>query len=78
MASKQPRFKSTLLPCLGLDAEKIQLPESASEGHPRADDSASKIWKELPQEAIKKSINSVCKYLTTCINAKGGLLEHTL
>jgi len=41
MASKQPGFKCTWLPCLGLDAGQIQPSEPTTEEYPGAEDSTS-------------------------------------
>ena len=37
-----------------------------------------KIWDDLPQDAVKKSITSFRKRLRACINTGGGHFEHSL
>jgi len=65
MVSKQPGFKSSWLPCLGLDAGQIQPSEPTTEEYPGAEDSASddmgwaatrsyqKINPQLPQASAR-------------------------
>jgi len=63
---------------LGLNAGHIQPSEPTTEEYPGAEDSASEIWDELPQKAIRKSIVSFRKHLCACINAKGRHFEYKL
>jgi len=57
MASKQSGFKSTWLPCLGLDAGQIQLSEPQPKNIPELKTALLMIWywewDELTQEAFK-------------------------
>jgi len=62
LALKLPGFKSTWLPCLGVDVGEVQMSESTTEEHLRSK-ALLKIWNELPQDAVKKSITSFRKHV---------------
>jgi len=67
MASKQPGFKCTCLPCLGLDDGQIQPSEPTTEKYPGAEVTALlMIWDELPQEAIRQESCAIAKMTAQC------------
>jgi len=36
------------------------------------------IWDELPDEAIRKSVQSFCRRLSACVKAQGRHFEHSI
>jgi len=61
----------------GVDAGEVQMSESASEEH-LGTKPLLKIWDELPQDVVKKSITSFRRHLSACINTGDGHFEHSL
>jgi len=61
----------------GVDAGEVQMSEYTTEEH-LGTKALLKIWKELPQNVVKKSITNFRKCLRACINTGGGHFEHTL
>jgi len=63
----------------GVDAGEVQMSEFTTEEHLGTTSKALlKIWDELPQDAVKKSITSFHKRRCACINTGGGHFEHSL
>jgi len=61
----------------GVDAGEVLVSESTTEER-LGTKALLKIWDELPQDAVKKSITSFCKRLCTYINTGGRHFEHSL
>ena len=72
---QQLGFKSTWLPCLGLDAEQIQPSEPTTEEYPGAEDIASGDTGWAAARSYQKSVISFRKHLSACVNAEGGHFE---
>jgi len=52
----------------GVDAGEVQMSESTTKEH-LGTKALLKIWDELPQDAVKKSITSFCKHLRASIQS---------